>query len=437
MYNYYTDSAFQNNLTLQMYPQNNERMNISFFQYFSTFSLMMMCYSFLNPNFFFNILFYLTFRFANTFLSSYVFLNDYVYTTYKKYIRRPLYYILNITNKNDEIQIIKDGVTIYSFKTMNDFIKNNPINFVPEYSDDETHDDPDSTDDNKEQDIDDEDKQKTEQSQVNTQTLLTIETLVDADLTNESVNVHEKTENNENKNEKDNTVENKDEDEDDEVDDDDDEEDDDKYDDSTSNYILDPSEYDFIIQTFNYETTKKGIVNTHGYCLKYDTFFKSDLTKTYTHEELSKDVSSRKFIGSNVTFKGVKYNINLTEPNNYYIVNNSILDYPFLKWYMAEKYDIILTKNYTISCIDNFVEMYTIKPGEKVVVEKNSLQVVEDESFIESESDSGSSSSSGSGSNVESDTNESNNEKENQTDNNDEIINSSDTNDVEILERCN
>lgn len=419
MYNYYTDSAFQNNLTLQMYPQNNERMNISFFQYFSTFSLMMMCYSFLNPNFFFNSLFYLTFSFANTFLSSYIFLNDYVYTPYKKYIRRPLYYILNITNKNDEIQIIKDGVTIYSFKTMNDFIKNNPINFVPEYSDDET-------DDDKALDLDDEDKQKMEQyqnqSQVETQTLPIIETSVDADLTNESVNVHEKSENNENE------TDNIDEDE----NDDDEDEDDEDDDDSTFEYILDPSEYDFIIQSFNYETTEKGIVNTHSYCLKYDTFFKSDLTKTYTHEDLSKDVSSRKFIGSNLTFKGVKYNINLTEPNNYYIVNNSILDYPFLKWYMAEQYDIILTKNYTVSCIDNFVEMYTIKPGQKVVVEKNSLQVVEDESFIESESDSNSSFDS----NVESDTNDSNNEKENQTDNNEEITNSSDTNDVEILERC-
>jgi hypothetical protein len=99
---------------------------------------------------------------------------------------------------------------------------------------------------------------------------------------------------------------------------------------------------------------------------------------------------------------------------------------------MAEHYDVILTKRYSISCIDNFVEMYTIKPGQKIVVEMNLLRVVEDESFVESDSESGS----GSGSDVESDIHESNTETENQTDVHEEINNSCDTNDVEILERC-
>ena len=127
MYNYDTNSTFENNLTVYGDSQNNQRMNISYFQYFSTFSLMMMCYSFINPNFIFNTCLYLKFTFANTVLSSYVFLNDYLYTPYKKYIRRPLYYILNISDKNDEIQIIKDGVIIYSFNTMNDFIFSSSI----------------------------------------------------------------------------------------------------------------------------------------------------------------------------------------------------------------------------------------------------------------------------------------------------------------------
>jgi hypothetical protein len=424
MYNYHTDSSFENNLTAYTYPQNNERMNISFFQYFSTFSLMTMCYSFINPNFIRNTSLYLALRFANTFLSGFIFLNDYVYTPYKKYIRKPLYCILNISDKTDEIQIIKDGVIIYSFKTMNDFIKNNPFEFVPEYSDDETDEtdeEEDTSDDANKPAACDADKQETEQPQPQPHNPPDIDTLVDADLTNASVNIHEKTENSDNEVDSDNT---------DDEDEDDEDEDDDE--DSTADHILDPSEYDFIIQTLYYETNEQGVVNTHSYCLKYDTFFKSDLKTTYTHEELSKDVSSRKFIGSNLTFKGVKYNINLTTPNNYYVVNNSILDYAFLKWYMAENYDVILTKRYSISCIDNFVEMYTIKPGQKIVVEMNSLRVVEDESFVNSDSESGS----GSGSDVESDSHESNTETENQTDVHEEITNSCDTNDVEILERC-
>ena len=407
MYNYHTNSRLENNLTVYGYPQNNERMNISYFQYFSTFSLMLMCYSFINPNFIFNTCLYLAFTFANTFLSSYVFLNDYVYTPYKKYIRRPLYYILNISDKNDEIQIIKDGVIIYSFRTMNDFIKYNPINFVSEYSDDESS-----------SGTEDEENQETDECQSEDKQQVDIETSVDADLTNESVTIHEKSENNENETE-DADEENSD----DSSDDTDDTNDSD--DDGTSDHILDPSEYDFVIRTIYYETNENGKLNTHSYCIKYDTFSKSDLYKTYTHDELNKEVSSRKFIGSNLTFNGVKYTINLTTPNNYYIVGNSIFDYPFLKWYMAEHFDIVLTKKYSMSCIDNFVEMYNITPGQKIIVEKNLLRTTEDETFTHSDSESETESEA-----------QSNTGSENESDEQQEPTNSSDTNDVEILERC-
>jgi hypothetical protein len=142
---------------------------------------------------------------------------------------------------------------------------------------------------------------------------------------------------------------------------------------------------------------------------------------------LNKEVSSRKFIGSNLTFNGVKYTINLTTPNNYYIVGNSIFDYPFLKWYMAEHFDIVLTKKYSMSCIDNFVEMYNITPGQKIIVENNLLRTTEDETFTHSDSDSESETESEAQSNTVS---------ENEADEQQEPTNSSDTNDVEILERC-
>ena len=409
MYNYHTNSRFNNNLTVYGYPQNNERMNISFFQYFSTFSLMLMCYSFINPNFIFNTCLYLAFKCANTFLTSYVFLNDYIYKPYKKYIRRPLYYILNISEKNDEIQIIKDGVIIYSFKTMNDFIKYNPIRFV---SDDDS-----LSHTEVEENRDSVKCQSEEKEQVE------VETSVDADLTNESITIHEKFENNESETKE--TEEADEENSNDADNSDTDDDDDEDEDNGTSDHILDPSEYDFVIRTFFHETNENGNLNMHSYCFKYDTFSKSDLYKTYTLDELNKEVSSRKFIGSNITFNGVKYTINLTTPNNYYIIGNSILDYPFLKWYMAKHFDIILTKKYSLSCIDNFVEMYNIMPGQKIIVENNLLRVTEDETFTHSDSES----------ETDSET-QSNTESENETDEQQELTNSSDTNDVEILEHC-
>jgi hypothetical protein len=94
---------------------------------------------------------------------------------------------------------------------------------------------------------------------------------------------------------------------------------------------------------------------------------------------------------------------------------------------MAEHFDIVLTKKYSMSCIDNFVEMYNITPGQKIIVENNLLRTTEDETFTHSDSDSESETESEAQSNTVS---------ENEADEQQEPTNSSDTNDVEILEHC-
>jgi hypothetical protein len=78
-----------------------------------------------------------------------------------------------------------------------------------------------------------------------------------------------------------------------------------------------------------------------------------------------------------------------------------------------------------MSCIDNFVEMYNITPGQKIIVEKNLLRTTEDETFTHSDSESETESEA-----------QSNTGSENESDEQQEPTNSSDTNDVEILERC-
>jgi hypothetical protein len=69
--------------------------------------------------------------------------------------------------------------------------------------------------------------------------------------------------------------------------------------------------------------------------------------------------------------------------------------------------------------------MYNIMPGQKIIVENNLLRVTEDETFTHSDSES----------ETDSET-QSNTESENETDEQQELTNSSDTNDVEILEHC-
>ena len=152
-------------------------------------------------------------------------------------------------------------------------------------------------------------------------------------------------------------------------------------DDIPDDYILDPTAYDFIIRNFYYEDEKTG--ETHSFVFKYDIFYKSEIVEKYDIDMIKdKYFSTRKFIGISLKTNNQKYNINLTSPSNYYVSDNSILNYSFMKWYMMKHYNVKLSRDYVISCIDNYVEMYRIHPGKKILVHKNKFQLVDDETFV-------------------------------------------------------
>jgi hypothetical protein len=158
-------------------------------------------------------------------------------------------------------------------------------------------------------------------------------------------------------------------------------------DDIPDDYILDPNAYDFIIRNFYYDDEKTGEI--HSFVFKYDIFYKSEITEKYEIDVIKdKYFSTRKFIGISLKTNGEKYSINLTSPSNYYVSDNSILNYSFMKWYMMKHYYVKLSRDYVISCIDNYVEMYRIHPGKKIIVHKNRFEIVNDETFInENEND--------------------------------------------------
>jgi len=349
----------------------NERMDVSFFNYFSTVALGLMCYSFFNPGFIFDMSMFLAYGFAKTMITGCDVYSKYIYTPYRKHIKKPLMDILNIDDGLYEIEIVKDGQVIYRFKTMSDFIKCNPIKFIK-------HDDDDS-DPESGSEKEDEDK-----SGSHVESDIKVETPVDADLTHENIDIHDPEEANKNCDgdvdgdgddkseiETDNTEETTD------VDDSDDD-----------NLILEPNEYDFILRNIYFED---DTVNTKfGYCLKYETFRKTDMKpEYYTYEEMKNMVSTRRFIGIHINTEEKDYIINLTSPVNYYLVNNTILDYSFLKMYLFNRYNITLGNTYKLSCIDNFIEMYTIEQGKKFFVKKNTFKVVDDETYkVDDEDDS-------------------------------------------------
>lgn len=258
-------------------------MDISIFSYMYTLFLAFGCYSILNPASARFLAIKTIFNLAKYTITGYGLFKEHIYRPYMKSIHPKLLRLLNIDDGINEIVVVKNGKVIHTFKTMELFVKNNPIKFVKEFSDDESDDEEEEKgqDQDQEQDQGQEDinappldhssdlsdrvdynkkcEQLTELIQAfkahsldNTPPVLE----VPAPETNE-VPVQESHE----------TCETDETDETDESD-----ENQDTGNEIPNDYILDPTAFDFIIRNFYYEDEKTG--ETYSYVFKYDIFIK-------------------------------------------------------------------------------------------------------------------------------------------------------------------
>jgi hypothetical protein len=363
-------------------------MDVPLSSYMYTLFLAFGCYSFLNPASARKLMMNTLLNLAKYSIIGYGLFKENVYKPYVKHVHPKLLRLLNIDDGINEIVVVKNGKVIHTFKTMEMFVKNNPIKFVKEFSDDSEDEDEDEEEHPVEQEHSEEHPQEQpleyEHKDVNEDHSNTsedisdkvdynkkcqqINELIDAfklhslndtpsDAPASEVKESEETE------ETDKTHENEDD------------------DDTPDDYILDPTAFDFIIRNFYYEDEKTG--ETHSYVFKYDIFYKSEMNEKYDVDMIkSKYFSTRKFIGLSLKTNEQKYVINLTSPNNYYVSDNCILNYSFLKWYMMKHYNVKLSCDYVVSGIDNYVEMYKINPGKKIFVHKNRFEIVDDETFV-------------------------------------------------------
>ena len=342
-------------------------MDVSIFSYMYTLFLAFGCYSALNPASARSFAIKTIFNLANYTITGYGFFKDRVYRPYMKRVHPKLLRLLNIDDGINEIIVIKNGKVIHSFKTMELFVKNNPIKFVKEFSDedseqedqDQEHENRPDTDPNADTsdyvDYNKKCEQLTELIEAFKAHSLD-DAVAPAPETSEVQRPTESAETSES------------------------DETDKTSDGIPDDYILDPTEYDFIIRNFYYDDAKTG--ETHSYVFKYDIFYKSEMVEKYDIQMIKDNYfSTRKFIGISLKTNNQKYNINLTSPSNYYLSDNSILNYSFLKWYMMKHHGVKLSHDYVISGIDNYVEMYIINPGKKIIVHKNKFQIVDDETF--------------------------------------------------------
>ena len=393
------DSKNQTHIQTQYPYLPDYTMDISIFSYMYTLFLAFGCYSILNPVSARIFAVKTIFNLAKYTITGYGFFKERIYRPYMKNMHPKLLRLLNIDDGINEIVVIKNGKVIHSFKTMELFVKNNPIKFVKEFSDDDSIDEEQEQEQEQEQDLSDKVDYNKKCEQL-TELIEAFKSHSLDDTTSASAPASEapapETNEDPESGKTDESVETSETDETDETDK--------TSDDIPDDYILDPNAYDFIIRNFYYEDEKTD--ETHSFVFKYDIFYKSEIVEKYDIEMIKdKYFSTRKFIGISLKTNNQKYNINLTSPSNYYLSDNSILNYSFMKWYMMKHHNIKLSREYLISCIDNHVEMYRIHPGKKIIVYKNKFQLVDDETFnSDSDSDNDTDKHTHSDTNVDSDT---------------------------------
>jgi hypothetical protein len=87
--------------------------------------------------------------------------------------------------------IIKDGVVIHSFKTMDDFIKQQPINFISDEEDEDEDGEGSSEEENSNQETVDKGDGDENKSSNDESDGKIVDTIIDADLTQVSTDIHE------------------------------------------------------------------------------------------------------------------------------------------------------------------------------------------------------------------------------------------------------
>lgn len=359
-------------------------MDVSLFSYMYTLFLAFGCYSILNPVSARIYALKTIVGLAKYTITGYGLFKEYVYKPYVKHIHPELLRLLHIDDGINEIVVIKNGKVIHSFKTMELFVKNNPIKFVKEFSDD----------------VDTEEEEEQEQEQPTQDNANSVEDLSDkvdynkkCEQLNELIEAFKLHTLDDKPSEPEPEPKQEPEQEpvlsstqEESAESEDTDKTHEEIDNTPDDYILDPTAYDFIIRNFYYEDEKTG--ETCSYVFKYDIYYKSEMHEKYDVTMVKdKYFSNRKFIGISLKQNGQKYNINLTTPNNYYVSDNSILNYSFMKWYMMKHYHVNLSNDYLISCIDNYVEMYKINPGKKIFIHKNQFKIVDDETFVKDDKD--------------------------------------------------
>ena len=120
--------------------------------------------------------------------------------------------------------------------------------------------------------------------------------------------------------------------------------------------------------------------------IKYDGFPR-DADGSYFFDRTFAPVDHR-MIEIVLQYEGSEYELDLSSPDNFYVVGNKLLDPAFLKWFMRKNHSINIVlfpnnlnnqvdpmSNYTIKCIDHNATLHTLLPCNYLHVTETGFEV--------------------------------------------------------------
>ena len=137
-----------------------------------------------------------------------------------------------------------------------------------------------------------------------------------------------------------------------------------------SEQTLDFKNFDFIIHT-NYRYPESFETSKQNYTKIYRTFTENDFSADKTKYETSTAemiICTLQIDGVSDCYgdqdgqSGTEYEIDLSQPYNFNVVGNLVLDEKFVHWYILKKYNYAIqpSTNYKITCITKDIKMFQL-----------------------------------------------------------------------------
>ena len=118
------------------------------------------------------------------------------------------------------------------------------------------------------------------------------------------------------------------------------------------------------------------------YVIKYDGFPRESDGSYFFERKFTP--SNHRMIEIALNYNDSEYELNLSSPDNFYVIGNKLLEPAFLKWFMRKNHGVSIditsggTDNaYTIKCVDNHANLQTLKPCNYLRVTETGFEVLD------------------------------------------------------------